>query len=440
LQILPGEVSCSARAARREADAADDEARCKNQAIESKVPVANFRRSQRYPFRLDILLKGTYRNTPTTTEDVSFHGIFIRSDEERAPNQLLKFIVVDPRNGEHVELLGIVARCVARAEAATNRPPGVGVSLFGNDRGTEARWVAIMRQIKVWVELGHRSPPPLRPDALPIGGEGQSTLVGVPRPAAPNPTPLPSAVARPTPAGDTALPPVRVAPSTTGVHAPIVPPPPTGAAPLGPRDATPPPLPHGIDATKRAHERRPAKFNVTLRPDGIAALQQFEIKDISEGGTFVLTPTLIPLGSRVNLRLVHPQSGETFQIAGLVARAVDSLEESEKGIGIKFDVDTLDRRAWTEFVGRLAPVRRELPPDVPPPPVPGVRVLRTPTAPPVPTVDPPILLGTDEAPVRDPSLTEPVVGDPGLPPVILDGRERPVPVLLGPGLHPPHKP
>jgi Tfp pilus assembly protein PilZ len=227
----------------------------------------------------------------------------------------------------------------------------------------------------------------------------------------------------------------RVAPSTTGLHAPLPPAAAPGApAPRLSTDATPPPLPHGIDATKRAHERRPAKFNVTLRPDGIAALQQFEIKDISEGGTFVLTPTLIPLGSRVNLRLVHPQSGETFQIAGLVARAVDSLDESEKGIGIKFDVDTLDRRAWAEFVGRLAPVPQELPPSIPPPPVPGVRVLRTPTAPPP---DPPILLGSDEAPVRDPALSDPNSSDPSLPPVILDGRERPVPVLLGPGLHPP---
>lgn len=392
--------------------------------------MANFRRSQRYPFRLDILLKGTYRNTPTTTEDVSFHGIFIRSDEERAPNQLLKFIVVDPRNGEHVELLGIVARCVTRAEAAAGRPPGVGVSLFGNDRGTEARWVAIMRQVKVWVELGHRSAPPVRPDASTLAAEGQSTLVGVPRPAAQTPTPLPTAAMRPAPPAA-----ARVAPSTTGLHAPLPPAAAPGApAPRLATDATPPPLPHGIDATKRAHERRPAKFNVTLRPDGIAALQQFEIKDISEGGTFVLTPTLIPLGSRVNLRLVHPQSGETFQIAGLVARAVDSLDESEKGIGIKFDVDTLDRRAWAEFVGRLAPVPQELPPSIPPPPVPGVRVLRTPTAPPP---DPPILLGSDEAPVRDPALSDPNSSDPSLPPVILDGRERPVPVLLGPGLHPP---
>ena len=99
---------------------------CKNQATESILAVANFRRSQRYAFHLDLLLE-TYRNTPTTTEDVSFHGVFIRSDEERAPNQLLKFTVIDPRNGEHVELLGIVARCVNRADATatTTLPPSL---------------------------------------------------------------------------------------------------------------------------------------------------------------------------------------------------------------------------------------------------------------------------------------------------------------------------
>ena len=445
--------------------------------------MANFRRSQRYPFQLDILLKGTYRNTPTTTEDVSFHGVFIRSDEERAPNQLLKFIVVDPRNGEHLEMLGIVARCVSRAEATSTRPPGVGVSLFGNDRGTEARWVAVMRQVKMWVERGLRTAPPIRPDETfePAIGGNQSTLVGVPRPTVGPPTPIPAmGVVRPsastTPGGSRTivaappvLPPLPAMPQR-GPSAPPPPaPPPSTPTPGGARfaplptgsqhavlprlgESTPPPVgspaapparavhvspsstganipqvPHGIDATKRAHERRPAKFNVTLRPDGLAALEQFEAKDISEGGTFVLTQTLIPVGSRVNLRLVHPQTGETFQIAGIVARAVDALDEGEKGIGLRFDTDTLDRHAWAEFVGRLLSPRRDSIPPAPVEPVPGVRVLRGRT-------DPPILLGVGETPVTDGALNDAAGSDAGLPPVILDGRERPVPVLLGSGL------
>ena len=457
---------------------------CKKRAIESTHAVANFRRSQRYPFRLDLLLKGTYRNTPTTTEDVSFHGIFVRTDEERAPNQLLKFIVVDPRNGEHVELLGIVARCVTRAEANAYRPPGVGVSLFGNDRSTEARWVAIMRQVKMWVELGHKAPPPLRPsvdaDALAALGASQNTLVGQPRPLGLAPTPMPasppaqsvpggrpfeggqvpltaSGIARPPvtavrplippppdavplpvpPAASPAASPPAASPPVAARPRPPAPPATSGVAPPAPAPfrslETPPPLPHGIDATKRAHERRPAKFNVTLRPEGISALQRFEVKDISEGGTFVLTQSLVPLGSRVNLRLIHPESGDTFQITGHVARAVDSLDASEKGIGIRFDVDSLDRRAWTEFVGRLAPLRCELPANMPPPPEPGVRVLRG-------RPDPPILLGDSEVPTADAALNDAAGGDPDLPPVILDDEEHPVPVLLGTGLMPPRPP
>jgi hypothetical protein len=72
--------------------------------------LANLRRSHRYAFRLEVLLKGGWKPTPTTTDDVSFHGVFVRTDEERATNQLLKFTVTDPRSGEALELMGIVAR------------------------------------------------------------------------------------------------------------------------------------------------------------------------------------------------------------------------------------------------------------------------------------------------------------------------------------------
>ena len=111
--------------------------------------MSNLRRSQRFPFMLDVLLHGQMRPTPTTTDDISFHGVFIRTDEERVPNQLIKFTVIDPRDGERLELLGIVARCIKSAERTSSRAPGIGISLFGNDRSTEARWVAVIRQVKV---------------------------------------------------------------------------------------------------------------------------------------------------------------------------------------------------------------------------------------------------------------------------------------------------
>jgi Tfp pilus assembly protein PilZ len=331
--------------------------------------------------------------------------------------------------------MGIVARCVPPHAATAQRPPGIGVSLFGNDRATEARWVSIIRHVKGWSEQGLKAPPrgPLGGSPLPPSLEQQRTLIGAPRPAAPPPTPLPAST-RASQVGATPTlprtavpgappppppPPPRVAPSTAGVR----PVPPALAT-----DSTPPPVGSGYDATKRAHARRPAKFNVTLRPEGVEALQDFELRDISEGGTFVLSPTLIPVGSRVNLRLVHPQSGETFAIEGHVARAVDSLDEREKGIGIRFEMSNEDRAAWRVFVLRFAPQPAQPQVFLPPPEaLGGVRVLRTPRP------DPPIVLGEDEGQVEG-------TNDLTAPPVLLGQGERHVPVLLGPGLRPPLPP
>jgi Tfp pilus assembly protein PilZ len=342
--------------------------------------LANLRRSHRYAFRLEVLLKGGWKPTPTTTDDVSFHGVFVRTDEERATNQLLKFTVTDPRSGEALELMGIVARCVPPSAASPERPPGIGISLFGNDRATEAKWVAMIRQVKAWADQGLKAPPPALPvragaPAVPASPpvataasrplQQTHTPLGLPRPVPSTPTPLP---ARPAPAAQPNAPSAPNAPNT-----------------------------EPVDATKRAHTRRPAKFNVTLRPDGVGALQQFELRDISEGGTFVLSTTLIPVGSRVNLRLVHPQTGETFSIQGEVARVVDSVNPLDKGIGIRFELSSEERVAWRTFVDRYAP---PLPADLPR----RVVAIRP------PPTEPPIMHGPNETDV-DP------LSDPAAPPV-----------------------
>ena len=112
----------------------------------------NFRRSARYQFTLQVLLDSAGQSRPTLTEDISFHGVFVRTDEPEAPNQLLKFIVVDPDTEAHLPLLGIVARSIATTESDDVRPPGMGVSLFGNSRQTEAQWIDLVRRVKAKVE------------------------------------------------------------------------------------------------------------------------------------------------------------------------------------------------------------------------------------------------------------------------------------------------
>lgn len=374
--------------------------------------MGNFRRSQRYRFKLPILFKGTYRDRPALTEDISFHGVFIRTDEARTPNQLVKFTAVDPTEDQHIDLLGIVARCVPPEQATPGNPPGIGVSLFGNSRETEARWVSIVRRIKDWVARGYAEPPVGRVAAVasrPAPSPGDSIELA-PEDPPPPPTATEGArVMRPRAAsGPPSPPPPAVAP-------PISEPPPRVAPPPLPPEAL------GVDAVRRAHPRRAARFNVTLRPEGLAELATFEMRDISEGGTFVLTSSLLPLGSKVNLKLIHPTSGDAFAIRGRVVRAIDSMDPEEKGIGVRFDSDAVDSAAWDAFIRRNAPPRPVATEDIGRP---QVRVIRS--APPPPVAPP-------AAPVLGPAEAPP----PALPPpVLLDEAEQPI-ILLGTGGTPP---
>jgi len=389
--------------------------------------LANFRRSERYVFQLQVLFKGTYRARPALTDDISFHGVFIRTDESRQPNQLVKFTIVDPDSDEHVDLLGIVARAVAPDRATTDRPPGIGVSLFGNNRAVEARWVKLVRRVKSWSQCGHTEPPP-----SPGIGTTPAPARAITAAPTPLPTPEPQSL-RPAPPS---MPPVpgagvvREPPRRTGTLPSLPRPPRAETAPLSkpPPEAAPPrPETEPIDAVKRAHVRRPGRFNVTLRPEGLDALEAFEMRDVSEGGTFVLTPQLLPVGSRINLRLVHPTSGDTFSIPGQVVRSIDSIDPQEKGIGIRFNVDGIDGDQWSVFMQRHAPVAASATPLLPTgDEMPTVSVTRTPApAPPEPAV----LLGRGETPA--PGVLGP---DPGGAAILLDETEAAVPLILGDGV------
>lgn len=376
--------------------------------------MSNFRRSERYEFSLQVLFKGTYRARPALTGDVSFHGVFIRTDETRAPNQLVKFTVIDPENQEQVDLLGIVARSTPPSKATPSRPPGIGVSLFGNSRAVEARWVKLIRRVKMWSERGLTQAPTPPPAGATPPPEEEALAVD------PTPTPVPEPERRPAP------PEVPPVPGVTPLKAP---PPRTNPLPRVARDALKQETP-AVDAVRRAHVRRPARFNVTLRPEGLEALAQFEMRDISEGGTFVLTRQLLPVGSRINLRLVHPTSEETFTILGQVVRTIDSIDPAEKGIGIRFQTDGVDAGGWQTFMQRHAPVSNDAP-LLPPlhEEMPRVSVTRTPAP---RHADPPVLLGEDESPFTSGG------SDPGGAPILLDGGEAPVPVILGDGVD--HRP
>ena len=290
---------------------ADPSNRYARQTSQNRKPVKNTRRAERFDFRLGVLFSSPYRVTQALTINVGALGLFIRTDQTREPNQVIRFSVVDPESTEHIDLVGIVAWTVHPTRGHTGRAPGMGVSLFGNNRDSMRRWGALLSRVAQWAGRGLDGPP------------ARNT------PSFPHPRPI----------------------------------------------ETPP------DTARRAHVRRPAKFNVTLRPEGIEELDQFKLKDISEGGTFVLTARLIPVGSHINLRLIHPETGDAFVIPGVVVRSIDSLDIAEKGIGIRFETEAVVWSEWDEFIARNAPrsdliprvVRRDTleSPDCAPPIQPG---------------------------------------------------------------------
>lgn len=96
-----------------------------------------------------------------------------------------------------------------------------------------------------------------------------------------------------------------------------------------------------IKADRRKHKRTAFKIKVKF-PNAKTLLEEFA-KDISEGGIFIPTNYLKPVGEIINVTLVHPETGEHLELEGKVIRVVTEEDakragETKKvpGMGIKF--------------------------------------------------------------------------------------------------------
>lgn len=99
-------------------------------------------------------------------------------------------------------------------------------------------------------------------------------------------------------------------------------------------------------ADQRTAPRRLASFLVRLKD--VSRLREVYTRDISDGGLFVSTPLVKPLGSEVSLVIVHPASDEEFELVGTVARIQDG---PPKGMGIRFtDFGGEERDAFKRFM------------------------------------------------------------------------------------------
>jgi hypothetical protein len=105
--------------------------------------------------------------------------------------------------------------------------------------------------------------------------------------------------------------------------------------------------------TQVAPARPHAAIVLRVRPEGLTELVDVYTRDIAEGGMFVETDQPLLVGSRLTAEIIHPDTGEAFDLDCIVRRVV---RDPKPGIGVEFTGLDPDRRAALhEFVSSVAP-------------------------------------------------------------------------------------
>ena len=106
----------------------------------------------------------------------------------------------------------------------------------------------------------------------------------------------------------------------------------------------------------REYARAPVCLEAIYSADG----QEYSglVHDLSEGGMFIQSKSLLPVGTIMNIRFTLPGSDADVEAVGQVMRVVDQTERFKadivEGMGIKFnDIFNWAKQAITEYVERV---------------------------------------------------------------------------------------
>ena len=102
---------------------------------------ADHRRHHRIRLRLPVWLSSKSREELILTEDISFSGLFVRTDTPQPLRRLLKLRLLLPPQGTELAVNAMVVHSLAPEQAAgTTRVGGMGLRFFGLDGETASRW------------------------------------------------------------------------------------------------------------------------------------------------------------------------------------------------------------------------------------------------------------------------------------------------------------
>lgn len=102
------------------------------------------RRDRRHPFRIRVVLSGRPKDLVTQTEDVSFNGIFLRTDTPLPERHLVRLQLTLPPGDDQLVVTGMVARCI---RSWGGRPPGAGIQFYGLAQQDRERWGQFIQHV-----------------------------------------------------------------------------------------------------------------------------------------------------------------------------------------------------------------------------------------------------------------------------------------------------
>jgi hypothetical protein len=100
---------------------------------------AELRRGDRTAYRLPVTLLRGREEIPLRSEDVSFHGIFLETDEPLPLRHLVRLRLILPPYDRELLAHGMVVRVVPPGNPEGRRP-GVGIELYALDRAARTVW------------------------------------------------------------------------------------------------------------------------------------------------------------------------------------------------------------------------------------------------------------------------------------------------------------
>jgi uncharacterized protein (TIGR02266 family) len=249
------------------------------------------RREHRYPFSARVAIGARREQAVAQTANVSFSGVLLWMDSPPPERQLVRMTFTLPPENDELALTGMVVRI------REGEPRRVGIRFYAATPEAQKRWGRFVHHAA-------------------NQGRARAKL------SESAPTQPPGA---PEPAGRGSLPP---------------PSPPASAPEL---QALPPPAPGSV---QRADPRYRATVRLRLQSPG--DLIDLYTRNISSGGAFLLTTLTPEEGAPLRLRVVHPETSETFSLEAVV-RWRKGLPMP--GIGVEFvQMSQERRREFLEFI------------------------------------------------------------------------------------------